>query len=211
MKFLTNIFSGFLYWLNGFLGDFGLSIIVFTLLIKIVLLPIDWYSFLQEKKFRKISDRFKEIFKNHKNDPEKQVLLLSELYKEANYNPLLYFLAQTISIPIFLAFFFMLRDLTKELTQISFLGIDLLKPSIFLAILTILLQFFTLQQMPQNQRKFSYFLFGLIALIVLSFPAIFTLYWMTNLILTLLERQIFAFYEKKFVTDSVKKEKADFS
>lgn len=209
MKFLTDHFYGFLFWLNGLVGNLGWSVVLFTLLIKIIVLPIDWYSFLQEKRLQKVSAKIKEIFQQYKKEPEKQMLLLSETYKEAKYNPLIYFLAQMIQIPIFLAFFLMLRDLTKEWPQILFLGINLAQPSIFLALMTILLQFLVLQQIPQTQRKFSYLFLGLIALIIFSFPAIFVLYWMTNLILTLLERQIFSFYEKKLMVSSIQEKETD--
>lgn len=207
MKFLTNIFSGFLFWLNGFLDNFGWSVIVFTILIKVIFIPIDWYSFLQEKKLNKVSQKMKEIFQKYKKDPEKQVQILNQIYKEYNYNPFIYFLAQVIQIPIFLSFFFMLKDLTEEFSQILFLGINLSQPSLFLAILTILLQVLFLQQIPASQRKISYLFLIIIALIILNFPAIFTLYWMTNLIITLLEKQIFGVYQKKFVVQSVNEEK----
>lgn len=211
MKFLAENFSGFLFWLNSLVDNLGWSVVLFTLLIKIIFLPIDLYLFVQEKKLQKIGVKIKEIFKQHKKEPEKQVLLLNQIYKEAKYNPFVYFLAQIIQIPIFLAFFFMLRNLTKELSQILFFGINLSQPSIFLALLTILLQFLLLQQMPQTQKKFSYLFLGLIALIIFSFPALFALYWMTNLILTLLERQIFSFYEKKLMVNSIQKEKTNIS
>jgi len=211
MKSLTDIFLGFLYWLNKLTQNTGFSIIIFTILVKLILLPLDWYAFNQEKKLNKISKKMKEIMQQFKKEPEKQLLMIAELYKEVNYNPFVYFLAQIIQIPIFLAFFFMLNNLVKEIKEINFLGIDLVKPSLYLALITILLQFLLIQKSSQTQKKIAYIFLGLIALIVLSFPAIFTLYWATNLVLTILERQVFLIYEKKFVTNSIQKEKTDIS
>ncbi len=207
MKFLTDTLSGFLHWLNLFTNNFGFSIVIFAFIIKVILFPLDLYNFLQEKKLKSIQEKTKEIFKNIKNDPQQQLEVLSSLYKDLNYHPFLYFFLQFIQIPLFLAIFFMLKNITASLTAEEFLNIKLNQPSLILALTTIILQLIFIQQIPREQRKFSYLFLGLVALIIINFPALFNLYWLTNLLLTFLERQIFSFYEKKFVTQSIDKEK----
>lgn len=206
MKFLVEAFSGFFYKLNTLTGSFGLSLVIFTFVMKLIFSPIDWYLFVQEKKIKVINQKLKNIFTSLKNNSQQQIEAISSLYRELNYNPFLYFLFQMIQIPIFLAIFFVLKQLTPLFKEELFLGISLSKPSVLLSVATILLQLISLQQVPKEQRKFTYLFIGLIAVVILTFPASFTLYWLTNILLTLLERQIFVFYEKKFASQPVNKE-----
>ena len=116
-----------------------------------------------------------------------------QLYKEEKYNPFLTILIQFLPLPIFLGVFFALNFLLKTPNlDLSFLKIiDLSQRNIFLILVIILFQFLSLNQLPKEQRNFSLIFFGLIILILFQFPALFSLYWLINIILTLLERHFF--------------------
>jgi YidC/Oxa1 family membrane protein insertase len=193
-KFLSESLLGFIFWLNNFINDFGLTIIVFTLILKIVLLPIEFLVFLEEEKMKRLRPKINEVLKKNKNDFQKQAEDLTQLYQQENYNPFLTILIQFLPLPIFISIFFALNLLLKSATvHPSFLGfIDLTQKNIFLILSVVLLQALSLFNLPKEQRNVSFILFGLIILALFQFPAIFSLYWLTNIALTLIERFVFA-------------------
>jgi len=191
--FLGQSFLGFILWLNNFFQDFGLTIIFFTLILKIVLLPIEYLAFLEEEKMKRLRPKINEVLKKYKDNFQKQAEVLAQFYKEENYNPFLTMLIQFLPLPIFLGVFFALNFLLKTPNlDLSFLGIiDLNQRNFFLILAIISLQFLSLNQLPKEQKTISLIFLGLIILILFQFPALFSLYWLTNVILTLLERQLF--------------------
>jgi YidC/Oxa1 family membrane protein insertase len=192
-NFLAQGFLGFIFWLNNFFQDFGLTIIFFTLILKIVLSPIEFLAFLEEEKLKKLRPKIAEALKKYKNDIHKQAEILTQLYKEENYNPFFTMFIQFLPLPILFGIFFALNLLLKTPNlNLFFLGnINLAQRNIFLVLAIILLQILSLKDIPKEQRNFSLILFGLIILVLFQFPALFSLYWLTNLILTLLERKFF--------------------
>jgi YidC/Oxa1 family membrane protein insertase len=193
LNFLAQGFLGFIFWLNNFFQDFGLTIIFFTLILKIVILPIEFLAFLEEEKMKRLRPKINEVLKKYKNDFQKQAEVLTQLYKEENYNPLFTMLIQFLPFPIFFGIFFALNLLLKTPNlNLFFLGnINLAQRNVFLVLAIILLQALSLRNLPKEQRNFSLIFFGLIILVLFQFPALFSLYWLTNIILTLLERQFF--------------------
>jgi YidC/Oxa1 family membrane protein insertase len=193
LNFLAQGFLGFIFWLNNFFQDFGLTIIFFTLILKIVILPIEFLAFLEEEKMKRLRPKINEVFKKYKNDFQKQAEVLTQLYKEENYNPLFTMLIQFLPLPIFFGIFFALNLLLKTPNlNLFFLGnINLAQRNVFLVLAIILFQALSLRNLPKEQKNFSLILFGLIILVLFQFPALFSLYWLTNIILTLLERQFF--------------------
>jgi membrane protein insertase Oxa1/YidC/SpoIIIJ len=142
---------------------------------------------------KRLRPKINETLKKYKNDFQKQAEALTQLYKEENYNPLFTILIQFLPLPIFFGIFFALNLLLKTPNlNLFFLGnINLAQKNIFLVLAIILLQVLSLRNLPKEQRNFSLIFFGLIILILFQFPALFSLYWLTNIILTLLERQFF--------------------
>lgn len=192
-EFLAKGLFGFIIWLNGFLKDFGLTVIVFSIILKLVLLPIEYYAFLEEAKIRRLKPKIDEILKKYKTNFQQQADELSKVYKEENYNPLFTLIIQILPIPIFIGTFIALNSVLKTYhNKIYFLEIiDLSQRSIFLALAVCLLQILSLYNLPKEQRKFALFLTGLIIVILFQFPALFALYWLANLVFTLLERKLF--------------------
>jgi YidC/Oxa1 family membrane protein insertase len=192
-KFLSESLLGFIFWLNNFINDFGLTIIAFTFILKIVLLPIEFLVFLEEEKMKRLRPKINEVLKKYNNDFQKQAEVLTQIYRQENYNPFLTMLIQFLPLPIFISIFFALNLLLKS-TNFNpyFLGvIHLAQKNIFLISSVILLQALSLFNIPKEQRKISFIFFGLIILVLFQFPAIFSLYWLTNLALTLIERLVF--------------------
>ena len=69
------------------LHDFGIAIIVVTLLIKFLLVPLSRKQIESQQKMQELQPKIKEIQEKYKNDKEKQSRALMELYKEKKTNP----------------------------------------------------------------------------------------------------------------------------
>ena len=107
-------------WLNSFDLSFGIIILVLTLMIKLILLPLTFKSYMSGAKMRVLQPEMKEIQDKHKDDPMKSQQELLGLYRKAGVNPLGGCLPMLLQFPILIA---MLRffPASIELRQESFL------------------------------------------------------------------------------------------
>jgi len=96
-----------------FVGDYGYSIIIFTIITKLILLPINMKQTESTKRMNEINPKMKEIQEKYKNDKEKMNQKLMELYKEHNYNPASGCLPALIQMPILFALFYVIREPIK--------------------------------------------------------------------------------------------------
>lgn len=69
------------------LHDFGIAIIIVTVIIKFILIPLSKKQIESQKKMQELQPKIKEIQAKYKNDKEKQSRALMELYKEKKTNP----------------------------------------------------------------------------------------------------------------------------
>lgn len=183
MNFIVLIFNTILYqpmlniliWLYGLIGNFGLAIIILTLLIKLFLRPLNKKAIASQKAMSEIQPKMQEIQNKYKNDREKQALELVSLYKRENFNPFAGFLLLFLQIPIILALFYVVKNgiNVSEIGQslyffvklpsaiypylINFNGyeiLDLSKPNVYLAILTAGAQYLQIKTAaPQSIAK----------------------------------------------------------
>ena len=103
----------FMDWLNGYLNSWGLTIVVFTLLIKFVFWPVTAKSFKSMAALRKITPELNEIKERYKNDKLQQSQETMKLMREKGANPLGGCLPMVLQIPFFIGFFFALRDMVE--------------------------------------------------------------------------------------------------
>lgn len=94
-------------------GNYGYSIIIFTILTKILLLPINIKQTESTKRMNEINPKMKEIQEKYKNDKEKMNQKLLELYKENNYNPASGCLPALIQMPILFSLFYVIQNPVK--------------------------------------------------------------------------------------------------
>ena len=98
-------------------GNYFLSIILFTLLTKLILFPLTWMQIKSTEKIQKMQPMVKKITEKYKNDKEKQAMELQKLYAENKANPLGGCLPLLIQIPIILAMFAIVRQPLTYITQ----------------------------------------------------------------------------------------------
>jgi len=147
--------------------DFGIAVIVLTVLIKILLYPLGTQAIKSQKSIQEIQPKLKEIQEKYKNDSRGKATATMELYKTAKINPFSGFLSLIIQIPILFALYRIFwkglnpQELVKLYSFIpspgqidpTFLGfINLANPNIYLAILAGIFQFIqTKMTTPQSQ------------------------------------------------------------
>jgi YidC/Oxa1 family membrane protein insertase len=102
-----------LKWIVQFVGDYGYAIIVFTIITKLLLLPINIKQTHSTKRMNEIQPKMKALQEKYKNDKERLNKELMELYKEEKYNPASGCLPALIQLPIVIALFNVLREPVK--------------------------------------------------------------------------------------------------
>ena len=86
-NFCANIFGYILNFIYGIVNNYGLAIILFTILLKLIILPISIKQQKTMKKSSKIQVKVKEIQDKYKNDPVRMNQEVMNLYKEENMSP----------------------------------------------------------------------------------------------------------------------------
>lgn len=107
-------------WLNGFVGNYGLIIIIFAFLIKMVTYPLSLASTKSMKKMSALQPVLKELQDKYKDNPAKLQSELGRIYKEAGVNPIGGCLPVVLQMPLLFAMFYVFRS-SIELRQHSFL------------------------------------------------------------------------------------------
>ena len=109
-SFFASLFGYILNAIYGVVNNYGLAIILFTIIIKSVMLPISIRQQKTMKKSAKIQVLAKEIQDKYKNDQVRQSQELMELYKRENMNPLSGCLSSIIQMLIILSVFYLVSS-----------------------------------------------------------------------------------------------------
>ena len=112
---LTRPFAEFIIlpvfsWLNTFISNYGLIIIIFALLIKLVTYPLSMASTKSMKKMSALQPALKELQEKYKDNPAKLQSELGRIYKEAGVNPLGGCLPVLLQMPLLYAMFYVFRS-----------------------------------------------------------------------------------------------------
>ncbi len=114
MSAITNALTGVIQWLYGIIQNHGWSIVVFTLLIRFVLMPLDISSRKGMRRMAKIQPQINALQKKYANDKAKLQQKQSELMRKEHYNPLSGCLPLLIQMPILFAMFNAMRAIANE-------------------------------------------------------------------------------------------------
>ena len=87
LSFLANIFGYLLHAIYSFVNNYGLAVIIFSIILKLILLPLSIKQQRTMKKSTKIQGKLQEIQFKYKNDPERMNQETLKLYKEENMSP----------------------------------------------------------------------------------------------------------------------------
>ena len=177
------------------IGNYGWAIVAFTILIKLVLLPLSISQLKSMQGMQDVQPKVKEVQEKYKNNPEKQNAEIMKLYKEYKVNPMAGCLPLLIQFPILIGLFNVLRSPVKyhvfasqavfKMADLGFLWVpNLTERDIILAVLSGITTYLTTsmtttkeaRQQP-TQKMLLYFMPIMMFWWGLSFPAGLTLYW----------------------------------
>ncbi len=180
MSFIISIFNAFFYQplFNGLIflynilpvHDLGIAIVLFTIIIRLILYPLNQKAIVSQAALSKLQPQIKEIQEKQKGDKVKQSQALMELYKKNNINPAAGCLPLLVQLPVLLALYRVflagldpnkLNGLYSFIQKpdninLMFLGlVDLSRANYVLAILAGLFTYFQSKMMTSSQAKGS--------------------------------------------------------
>lgn len=189
-----------LYILN-FLYDifhnYGIAIIILTIIVKVLTLPLTIKSMVSMKEMTKLQPKMMELREKYKNDPAKLNQVTMELYKEHNVNPLSGCFPLLLQIPIFFALYKALL-LSLELKDAPFFGwiVDLsAKDPYYITPILMGIAMFIQQKMTPStadpvQQKIFLAMPVIFTFLFINFQSGLVLYWLTNNILSIIQQYI---------------------
>lgn len=177
-------------------GNWGWSIIFVTFLIKVVLYPLSETSYRSMAKMKTLAPRLNVLRETYKDDKEKLNRAMMDLYKREKINPLAGCLPMIVQIPVFFAWYYVLRD-SVELRQAPFLlWINDLSardpyyvlPAVMAATMFIQTKYFSPPSGDATQQKLMLFMPVVMSATFAFFPAGLVLYYVTNTVLGVLQQ-----------------------
>jgi len=94
-----------LVFLHGLVGSYGLAIIVFTLVVRLLTLPLTLKQIKSSKAMQELQPKIKELQRKYKDDKERQTQEMMRLYREAGVNPASGCLPILIQMPVWIALY----------------------------------------------------------------------------------------------------------
>ncbi|MBL4611456.1 MAG: membrane protein insertase YidC [Pseudomonas sp.] len=197
---------GFLWWIaqplfwvlsfiHGFVGNWGWSIILLTLLIKLIFFPLSATSYRSMANMRRVAPKLAALKEQYGDDRQKMSQGMMELYKKEKINPLGGCLPILVQMPVFIALYWTLME-SVEMRQAPWLGwitdLSLKDPYFILPILMGATMFIQQQLNPTPpdpmQAKVLKMLPIIFTFFFLWFPAGLVLYWVVNNILSIAQQ-----------------------
>ena len=190
--------------------NYGLVLLLFALLVRLITGPLTKKSFESSQKMQKLQPEIKKVQTKYKNNPQQLNREMMGMYKKHGVNPLGGCLPMLLQMPLLMALFIVFRSTIEFRGQPFILWItDLSKPDIVfslpfsipvygdgVAILPLLMGttlFLTMRMssatMDKNQKPIMYFMNGFFILLFNSFPSGLNLYYTTYNLMSFLQQR----------------------
>ncbi|MDR1008455.1 MAG: membrane protein insertase YidC [Campylobacteraceae bacterium] len=195
----------FLYFIHSKVGNWGWSIVIITIIIRLILYPLTYRGMVSMNKLKDLAPKVKELQEKYKSDKQKLNAHVMDLYKKHGANPMGGCLPILIQIPIFFAIYKMLFN-TIELKNAEWIfwvqDLAVKDPYYILPIAMGLTMFLQQKMTPTTftdptQEKVMKFLPLIFTLFFLWFPAGLTLYWFVN--------NLFSIFQQMYVNRHFKR------
>ncbi|EKE20267.1 MAG: hypothetical protein ACD_8C00029G0012 [uncultured bacterium] len=204
--------------------DFGVAIILITILLRTILIPLYKKQIESQKKLQELQPKIKELQERTKGNKEQQTKQLMELYKENKTNPFSGCLPLIVQLIFLIAIYQVLIKISSnglvadpnelysfvsepgKINQMFIFLVDLTKPSIVIAALAAIAQYFQTKMLMSNQpvpekkedgqpdmaqmmTKQMLYLGPLMTLFIgIKFPAGLSLYWLAGTLFMLVQQ-----------------------
>jgi YidC/Oxa1 family membrane protein insertase len=190
-----------LFWIidqiHQLLGNWGWTIIAFTILIKLAFFPLSAAGYRSMAKMRVVTPKMQAIRERYKADPMKMQQATMELYKAEKINPLGGCLPILVQMPVFLALYYVLQA-SVEMRGAPWVGWiqDLTQPDPYfiLPVLYAISMFVTAKLNPQPadpmQAKMMLFMPLAFSVMFVFFPSGLVLYWVVNNLVSIAQQWV---------------------
>ncbi len=209
IKPISRLFNWVFRQFHHVIPNWGLCLVLFSVLIKIVLYPLTHKSFESSTKMQKIQPLITGIREKYKTDPQKMNQEMQRIYREKGVSPLGGCLPMLLQMPIFFALYPVIRY-SIDLRQAGFLWLhDLSEPDPYLILPILMAVFMFLQQymmqpskdtlaemsdqqkaQMQSQKMMMYLMPLMMFFLFKSFPAGLVLYWTVFNIMSMFQQRI---------------------
>ena len=188
-----------LRWIYKYVGNYGVAIIILTIIVRLVLFPLTLKGMKSMKRMQQLAPRMKKLQEKYKNNKEKLNQEMMAMYRKNKVNPLGGCLPMLLQLPVFFALYSSLSS-AVELRHAPFLFWinDLSQPD-GLGITPLLMgvsMFFQQKLTPQSammdptQAKIMQMLPIIFTFFTFTFPAGLTIYWLTSNCLSILQQLV---------------------
>ena len=183
-------------WLHSLIGNWGWTIVAFTILIKLLFFPLSAAGYRSMAKMKTVTPKMQALRERFKNDPVKMQQATMELYKSEKINPLGGCLPILVQMPVFLALYWVLQA-AVEMRGASWLWVPDLTvndPFYILPVLYAISMFVTTRLNPQPadpvQAKMMMFMPLAFSVIFIFFPSGLVLYWVVNNLISMAQQYV---------------------
>lgn len=216
MTFLYKFFGWLLYFVYSFVQNYGWSIVIFTIICKLILLPLNIKSTKSTREVQMLQPEMNRLQKKYQNNPEKLNMEMQKLYKIYGVNPMGGCLPLLLQLPIIYGLFGALRspldyvfqnlpaaEANAIISEQWFWIPNLANPDpyyilpILCVLFTYISQKFTMSvsQTPENQQSSQKMMLYIMPLMIgffaMSMPAGISLYWVVQ--------NVFTFFQQFFM------------
>ena len=197
LTFLSKPLYWLLSWYHGFVGNWGVAIILLTLTVKAVFYKLSETSYRSMAKMRKVSPRLKTLKERYGDDRQKMNQAMMELYKTEKINPMGGCLPILVQIPVFIALYWALLE-SVDLRQAPFIfwiqDLSVMDPYFVLPILMGISMVIQQRLNPPPpdpiQAKIMMALPFVFTIFFAFFPAGLVLYWVINNVLSIAQQWV---------------------
>ena len=194
---ISKILVKFLIAVHGAIGNWGISIVLLTLLVRVLLLPLTWKQIQSTVAMRRLKPEIDVVNAKFADDPQQKQVAMMEVYRKNKVNPFSGCLPVLVQMPVWWALYSTLQT-AVELYHTPFLWFrDLSAPDPFFALPLVIGGFSHLQTrlMPQQvdpvqQKMMLWFMPAMFTVMMLFLPAGLGIYILTNSVLGILQQQL---------------------
>ena len=181
-----------LRFINDYTHNYGLTIIVLTLAIKMLFVPLQYKSYKSMKQMQVIQPKVSAIQEKFKDDRDRLNKELIKLYRDHKANPVGGCLPMMLQMPVFVALFnilYMTIDLRQAPLGLWITDLSVQDPyyvlPVVMGVTMMIQQKITPTTMDPTQAKIMMMLPAFMTFLFINFPAGLVLYWLTNNTLTI--------------------------
>ena len=204
--FFSKLLLYFMSLIHSFVPNWGWSIVIMTIIIKLIFWPLTGKAAESQKGMAKIQAPMAELKKKYEKNPQKLQQETMKLFREHGVNPLAGCFPVLIQMPIFLGLFYMLRTAAElryepflwvaDLSQADTIAVVAGFPINLFPIIMGATMFYQMQIMPVSptadplQQKIFKFMPFIFLVFLYNFSSGLVIYWTTQNILTIIQQKM---------------------